>query len=114
MGSHSVVAAGAIVGPLASIEQNCVVDCGTTVERATILPFTYLSPGLLIRDAQVDGGNMVDVTRETAVDLKAARLASNLSRSTANRGWVRASQVDDREKAFPAPKPPTTWWEAQL
>ena len=49
IGARTMVRAGATIGPFASVEHDCVVDCGTTVERSTVLPHTYLAPGLLIR-----------------------------------------------------------------
>jgi hypothetical protein len=114
IGSGSVIGAGATVGPFASVEHNCVVDCGTTVERATILPFTYLSPGLLIRDAQVDGGEMEDLTRETSVDLRPARLTSSMPRLRANRRLSWWAGANPRNGHASSAKPPNTWWEVQL
>jgi carbonic anhydrase/acetyltransferase-like protein (isoleucine patch superfamily) len=82
IGDRTIVRAGATVGPFASVERDCVVDCGTTVERSTVLPYSYLAPGLLILHKQVDGQYLVDlvggeVGGEVA-DLRPAGLGSRI------------------------------------
>jgi hypothetical protein len=114
IGSGSVIGAGATVGPFASVEHNCFVDCGTSIERSTILPFTYLSPGLLIRDAQVDGSEIEDLVRETSVDLKPARLTSGMPRLKANRHLSWWEGMNPRQGRAASAKPSNTWWEVQL
>jgi hypothetical protein len=78
IGAHSNVRAGATVGPFASVERDCVVDCGTTVERSTVLPHTYLAPGLLIRDALVDGEYLEHLGWGTVADLLPAGLGRRI------------------------------------
>jgi carbonic anhydrase/acetyltransferase-like protein (isoleucine patch superfamily) len=80
IGAGTVVRAGATIGPFASVERDCVVDCGTTVERSTVLPHTYLAPGLLIRDALVDGGYMEHLVWGAVADLQQAGLGSRIER----------------------------------
>ena len=89
IGDRTIIRAGATVGPFASVERDCVVDCGTTVERSTVLPYSYLAPGLLIQHKQVDGQYLVDlvggeVGGEVA-DLRPAGLGSRIER----REWRR-------------------------
>jgi hypothetical protein len=72
------VRAGATIGPFASVEHDCVVDCGTTVERSTVLPYTYLAPGLLIRNELVDGGYLEHLGWGAVVDLRPAGLGSRI------------------------------------
>lgn len=78
IGAHTTVHAGVTIGPFASVERDCVVDCGTTVERSTVLPHTYLAPGLLIRDASVDGEYLEHLRWGTVADLLPARLGSRI------------------------------------
>jgi carbonic anhydrase/acetyltransferase-like protein (isoleucine patch superfamily) len=80
IGARTTICAGATVGPFASVERDCVVDCGTTVERSTVLPHTYLAPGLLIRDGIVDGGHLEDLGWGAVADLEPARLGGRIRR----------------------------------
>jgi carbonic anhydrase/acetyltransferase-like protein (isoleucine patch superfamily) len=80
IGARTVVRAGATIGPFASIERDCVVDCGTTVERSTVLPHTYLAPGLLIRHGLVDGGYLEHLGWGAVADLRAAGLGNRIER----------------------------------
>ena len=85
IGAHTIVHAGATIGPFASVEHDCVVDCGTTVERSTILPYSYLAPGLLIRHQMVDGGYLEDLSWGAVADLQPAGLGSRIQRSESRR-----------------------------
>jgi carbonic anhydrase/acetyltransferase-like protein (isoleucine patch superfamily) len=78
IGAHTVVRAGATIGPFASVERDCMIDCGTTVERSTVLPATYLAPGLLIRDALVDGRYLEDLSWGIVADLQPAGLGGKI------------------------------------
>jgi carbonic anhydrase/acetyltransferase-like protein (isoleucine patch superfamily) len=80
IGARTIVRAGATIGPFASVERDCVVDCGTTVERSTVLPYTYLAPGLLIRHGLVDGGYLQDLGGGAVADLQPAGLGSRIQR----------------------------------
>jgi carbonic anhydrase/acetyltransferase-like protein (isoleucine patch superfamily) len=78
VGARTMLRAGVTVGPFSSIERDCVVDCGTTIERSTILPCTYLGPGLLIRHSLVDGPCLEHLDWEAVVDLGPAGLGRRL------------------------------------
>jgi carbonic anhydrase/acetyltransferase-like protein (isoleucine patch superfamily) len=78
VGTRTIVRAGATIGPFASVEHDCVVDCGTTVERSTVLPHTYLAPGLMIRHQLVDGGYLEDMSSGAVADLHPAGLGSRI------------------------------------
>jgi hypothetical protein len=80
IGAHTIVRAGATIGPFASVERDCVVDCGTTVERSTVLPDTYLAPGLLIRNGLVDGRHLEHLGWGAVADLEPAGLGGRLPR----------------------------------
>ncbi len=85
IGARTIVRAGATIGPFASVERDCVVDCGTTVERSTVLPYTYLAPGLLIRHRLVDGGYLEDLGWGAVADLEPAGLGSRIQRRESRR-----------------------------
>jgi carbonic anhydrase/acetyltransferase-like protein (isoleucine patch superfamily) len=91
IGARTVVRAGATIGPFASVEHDCVVDCGTTVERSTVLPYTYLAPGLLIRHELVDGGYLEHLGLGAVADLGPAGLGSRIQRR------------EERKEAFTEP-----------
>jgi carbonic anhydrase/acetyltransferase-like protein (isoleucine patch superfamily) len=78
IGARSIIRAGATIGPFVSVESDCVVDCGTTIERSTILPHTYLAPGLLIRDSLVDGGFLEHLRFGAVADLNPGRLGRRI------------------------------------
>jgi hypothetical protein len=78
IGARTAVRTGATIGPFASVERDCTIDCGTTVERSTVLPYTYLSPGLRIRNALVDGRYLEDLSWGAVADLQPAGLADRI------------------------------------
>lgn len=93
IGARTIVRAGATIGPFASVEHDCVIDCGTTVERSTVLPYTYLAPGLLIRHRRVDGGYLQDLRWGAVADLQRAGLGSRIQQLEATRQARRQSDV---------------------
>jgi carbonic anhydrase/acetyltransferase-like protein (isoleucine patch superfamily) len=94
IGDRTVIRAGATIGPFASVERDCLVDCGTTIERSTILPGTYLSSGILIRHALVDGSYLEDLRCGAIADLLPSGLAGSMQPS--NRA-ARTSTDSDAE-----------------
>lgn len=69
VGAHSKVRAGALVARQAAIEQNCEIDCGTVVDSSSILPRTYLGPGLHVSQSVVSGSRLVHLGRKLDVEL---------------------------------------------
>jgi carbonic anhydrase/acetyltransferase-like protein (isoleucine patch superfamily) len=102
IGAHTTVRAGATVGPFASVEHDCVVDCGTTVERSTVLPYTYLAPGLLIRQGLVDGGYLEDLNWGAVADLQPAGLGSRILQRKARKQAFSEAPVDVFSRAASA------------
>lgn len=122
IGARTIVRAGATIGPFASVEHDCVVDCGTTVERSTVLPYTYLAPGLLIRNGLVDGGYLEHLGWGAVADLQPAGLGSRIQRRESRKQAFKetATNVFSRaDSAFPWDfAPPSTasqpWLQVQL
>ena len=90
IGARTKLGDGATVGPFASVEHDCVVDCGTTVEHSTVLPNTYLAPGLLIRNSQVDGRHLEHLGWGAVADLQPAGLGRRIERRPSGRHVFRA------------------------
>lgn len=112
IGERTVVRAGATIGPFASVERDCFVDCGITLERSTVLPYTYLAPGLLIRNGLVDGRYMEDLAGGAVVDLQPAGLGSRINRSASRRQALRDTQVSPHgSQPRPAPADATLTWD---
>ncbi|MGH9495342.1 MAG: hypothetical protein ACRD3B_10120 [Candidatus Sulfotelmatobacter sp.] len=90
IGDRATIRAGTTIGPFASVECDCVVDCGTAVERSTVLPATYVGIGLMVRHAMVDGSQLQDLDSGVVADLQPAGLARRISqrRSKHKTFWV--------------------------
>jgi carbonic anhydrase/acetyltransferase-like protein (isoleucine patch superfamily) len=122
IGAHTLVRAGATIGPFASVERDCIVDCGTTVERSTVLPHTYLAPGLLIRNGLVDGGCFEELGSGVVADLRPAGLGSRIEHRKSRRQVFSKPATDVFSKADnPSPwdcVPPSNasqpWQQVQL
>jgi carbonic anhydrase/acetyltransferase-like protein (isoleucine patch superfamily) len=122
IGARTIVHAGATIGPFASVEPDCVVDCGTTIERSTVLPYTYLAPGLLIRRELVDGGYLENMGWGAVADLEPAGLGSRIHRIKERRQAFSKTATDvfsraDRDSARGFARPPTAsqpWVQVQL
>jgi carbonic anhydrase/acetyltransferase-like protein (isoleucine patch superfamily) len=117
IGARTIIRDGATIGPFASVERDCVVDCGTTVERSTVLPLTYLAPGLLIRNALVDGRYLEDLQSGIVADLKPAGLAKSMSqpgRSKQRFSEFSPDVFSSEESRTWESVAPATWREVQL
>jgi len=121
IGANAVIRAGATIGPFASVERDCVVDCGTTVERSTVLPHTYLAPGVLIRDSVVDGGHLEHLGWGAVADLQPAGLGcrlperESLKRASSKTGTNAGSPAGGPAWNFgPCSAAGTPWLQVQL
>jgi carbonic anhydrase/acetyltransferase-like protein (isoleucine patch superfamily) len=114
IGDRTIIRPGAIIGPFASVECDCVVDYGTSVEQSTVLPHTYLAPGLLIRNALVDGRYLEDLSFGAVVDLHPAGLADRMQRRESD--LQAASDVLAMTDSYALDLPPSSpeWRQVQL
>lgn len=69
IGAHTRVEPGAMIGKGSSIEQQCEVECGTLISDSTILPSTYIGPGLSVSNSIVDGSRLLHMARNLDVQL---------------------------------------------
>jgi carbonic anhydrase/acetyltransferase-like protein (isoleucine patch superfamily) len=121
IGARTIIRSGATIGPFVSVEHDCVVDCGTTVERSTVLPYSYLAPGLLIRHGLVDGGYLENLNWGTVVDMQPAGLGRRIQRHKARKPASKETPGDgfSRADVFPwqfAPSSSATqpWLQVRL
>jgi carbonic anhydrase/acetyltransferase-like protein (isoleucine patch superfamily) len=67
VGSRTRVRAGAVITRGSSVEQHCLIDCGTIVENSTVLPFIELGPGLDARHSVAGQHVIFNLPRAVAV-----------------------------------------------
>lgn len=106
IGARTKIGAGATVGPFSSVEHDCVIDCGTTVEQSTILPNSYLAPGLLIRNSEVDGRHLEHLRWGAVADLQPAQLGRRMQPRGSRRPLFRKA---DKNDFFSRPGSPFPW-----
>jgi hypothetical protein len=85
LGARTRIKAGGVIAPGTAIERECEVDCGTVVEGASILPRTYVAPGLRISNAVVQGSRFVHLGRKLEVELGTTGLLGSTENRTSRR-----------------------------
>ena len=78
IGPHSKVRAAALVTRASTVEHHCDVDCGTVIDDANVLPFSYLGPGLEVAHAMVDGGRLLHLAHNLELEIRDHRLLGRL------------------------------------
>ena len=68
---------GSLVTRFTSVERGCTVDCGTTVENASILSHTYLGAGLDVAHAVVCGDRYFSCKWDEAVQIADRRIIAS-------------------------------------
>jgi hypothetical protein len=86
IGARTRLNAGVVIMGYSSVEENCEIDLGTTLESASVLPNTYLAPGLLVRNAVVDGTRLEHLDRRVTVDLESIALSARRPSITTEKG----------------------------
>lgn len=76
IGPGTKIKAGVTIRGCSSVERNCEIDLGTTINHSSVLPNTYVAPGLYLRDCVVDGTRLEHLARGVAVDLGEAGLSA--------------------------------------
>jgi hypothetical protein len=74
IGYRARVRAGVLLAPGTAIEQRSEVDCGTVVENSSILPRSYLGPGLHVSQSVVSGSRVIHLGRNIDVELSSTGL----------------------------------------
>jgi len=79
IGAGSRVRAAAVVTRCSALEHHTVVDCGTVVENATTLPYTYLGAGLDVAHSVVGHSKLFNLKRGVEVEFADPRLIGEAS-----------------------------------
>jgi NDP-sugar pyrophosphorylase family protein len=74
IGAGSRLRPGVLVAGGSSVERHCDVDCGTVIENSSILPRTYLGPGLHVNQSLVNGSRLTHLGRNLEVELAETNL----------------------------------------
>jgi hypothetical protein len=69
IGTRTRIRPGCLIAPGTALERQCEIDCGTVVENSTILPSTYLGPGLHVSNSLISGSRLVHLGRRLDVEL---------------------------------------------
>lgn len=69
VGAYTRLNPGVVLRGGSSVEHNCDIDIGTTLDHASVLPNTYLAPGLCVRNSIIDGTRLENLDRGISVDL---------------------------------------------
>jgi hypothetical protein len=78
IGPATKIRAGVAIKGYSSVERNCEIDLGTTLDHTSVQPNTYVAPGLYFRESVVDGTRLEHLARGIAVDLGSAGLAARI------------------------------------
>jgi len=100
IGPATKIRAGVAIRGCSSVERNCEIDLGTTLDHASVQPNTYIAPGLYVRESVVDGTRLEHLARGIAVDLGTAGLSARIG--TQSRRVHRSPQLA-RVSELPAP-----------
>src|SRR6266550_775702 len=81
IGPRARIKAGVEIRGCSSIERDCEIDLGTTLDHASILPNTYVAPGLYVRESVVNGTKLENLARGVELDLGTAGLLARIGNS---------------------------------
>jgi hypothetical protein len=85
-GARTVIHAGSVIAGPAILEQDCEVDCGTTLEDCALTRNTYVGPGLNLKNALAGPGWLYNLDRQTALTINDSKLlGSTYSNNLLNR-----------------------------
>ena len=112
IGSKARLHASAVVSQFSHVECRSVVGYGSVVERSSVFPYTHVGRGLEVVNAVVDGGKLLSLHRNVAVEINDATILSKIepwrlvrfSRRPSRRRAV-AGEVMARPNLTPTPVP---------
>jgi NDP-sugar pyrophosphorylase family protein len=81
IGADAKVHAGAVITRMSCVERNAEVDLGTMVENSSILPLSYIGPGLDIAHSIVGYSKVANLLRNATVAICDPKLTAELSSS---------------------------------
>ncbi len=81
IGRRSKVRSGSVVTRSATVEHHSIIDCGTVVENATVLPYSALGPGLDVSHSIVGAKQIFHLKRNAQAVIEDPKLLDELSPS---------------------------------
>lgn len=81
VGAKAKIHSGVVITRMAAVERNAEVDLGTMVEDSSILPLSYVGPGLDICHSIVGHSKIANLPRNATVTLCDPKLTAELSPS---------------------------------
>ncbi|HET7748691.1 MAG TPA: hypothetical protein VFK81_04875 [Terriglobales bacterium] len=83
VGTRAKLRAASVVTRGSVVEHHAEVDCGTVLEDTTVLPYTYVGPGLDASHSVAGFGRLVHLRRAAEVEIADSRLLGTVSNSAA-------------------------------
>lgn len=80
IGRGTRVRAAALITRFSNLERRCLVDYGTAIEDSSVLPYTHVGRGLDVAHAVVEGGRLMNLSRNVTVTIRDANLIGPTSR----------------------------------
>jgi len=68
VGAHTRIRAGALLAGT-SVERDSEIDCGTVADSCSVLPHTYIGPGLHVSQSVVNGSRLLHLKHGLDMDL---------------------------------------------
>jgi hypothetical protein len=84
VGAHSQIHAGALLAAT-SVERDSEIDCGTVAQCCSILPHTYIGPGLHVSHSLVNGTRLLHLGRALDIELGETGLIRNIGSDGSSR-----------------------------
>lgn len=81
VGAHAKLRAATVVTRCSTVEHHAEVDCGTVLEDTSILPYTYVGPGLDATHAVAGFGRVAHLRRHGEIEIADARLLGSVTAS---------------------------------
>jgi hypothetical protein len=79
IGVQAIVHPSAVVTRFSSVEHHSQVDCGTVIEDANVLPYTYIGAGLDVAHAVVGNQRLLNLPRNIEIEVADPKLMRRLS-----------------------------------
>ncbi len=78
IGAHARVRAAALITRCSVLEHHSLIDCGTVVDNATVLPHTAMGAGLDLSHAVVGPGRIAHLGRKVEVEVADTKLVGSV------------------------------------
>lgn len=76
IGARTKLHADVVIKNYSSVERDSEIDIGTALDSASVLPNTYVAPGLFVRNSVIDGTRLENLERGVTVDLEPVSLSA--------------------------------------